>query len=97
MARVTCIGVDPSCNRVLVETETFSDLCIALDHADRVRASMAEMSGLVDWSITITSEGQTVEHYTMDDNASEYPHRILTEEFVDVHVHKAMLLLDEEK
>jgi len=96
MARVVCVGVNPQCNRVIVESQQFSDLCVAIEYADRLRASMPELSGLVDWTITITSSGRIVERWSMDDVQSEYPHRILTEEFVDVRVHKAMLLLDTE-
>ena len=96
MARVVCVGVNPQCNRILVEQEQFSDLCVAIDHADRLRASMGEFGGLVDWTITVMSEGRVIERWSMDDRASEYPHRILTEEFVDVAVHRAMGLLRSE-
>lgn len=97
MARVTCIGVDLNTNRVLVESERFSDLCVALPYADSLRASMPELSGLLDWTITVTSEGSVVERWSMDDNSTVLPHRGLIEENVDAYVHRAIQLIEDAK
>ena len=69
--------------------EQFSDIAEAEYFVEQLKGFLPEVGSVVDWVIRLIVPGNETLIYSMDDNQSEYEHRILIRDNVDAAHYKA--------